>query len=154
MNNPSGAEQSYKRGEGENNTGDHPARQNPSYPPLVEQYRAGSGSADRPVAADRSRDRYSDAGNPPDRRQGYGNTADRYSDNRGGAPALASNGQEPGPFMADPSSAPKALSQTADRGRDRNSGGNAGISAQEGFANGEATGQPGSKQLEGAKLRK
>ncbi len=121
LNSPSGAGPSFRRGESENNAGNSQSRQNPSSPPMVEQYGTGGGAADRSLAVNRSGDRYSEGGNPPDRQQGSGKTADRYGNHPAGMSALTSNVQEPGPFMADPSSAPKALSQTADRGRDRNS---------------------------------
>ena len=150
LDSPSVAGPIFRRGESENNAANAQSKQNPANPPLVEQYRSGGGEANRSLAGYRSGDRYSDEGDPPDRQQGYAKNADRYGDNRGATAALASNGQEPAPFMADPTSAPKALTQTADRGRERYTGANAGLSAAEGIANGEGTGQPGSKQLEGA----
>ena len=137
-----------RRVEAEINAGNEQPRQNPSNPPLVEQYRGGA--ADRSLAAYRGGDRYADAGTPPDRRQEYGRNADRYGDNRVAATPAAPNGREPAPFMADPSAAPKALSQTPDRSRDRNSLSSAGIPPGGAPASGEGTGQPGPKQLEGA----
>jgi uncharacterized repeat protein (TIGR01451 family) len=153
-----------KRGEAEGNARNEQPKQNPSNPPLVEQYRGGA--ADRSPAGFRG-DRYADAASPPDRGQEYGRNNDRYADNRAAAAPATPNGREPAPFMADPSAAPKALSQTADRGQDRSRtranpapSGKAtqvrdpvppdGIAASDGFKNGEGTGQPGPKQLEGA----
>ncbi|MGA2059608.1 MAG: hypothetical protein ABSG67_03930 [Thermoguttaceae bacterium] len=150
LNSQSGAGPSSNRGDAENNAGYLPSKQSPSYPPMVEQYPAGGGAADRSVAVNRSGDGYNEAGNLPDRQGAFGKTADRYGNRPTGTTALASNGLEPGPFKADPSSAPRALSQTGEKGADRNLGANAGNLAADGFANSEGTGQPGSKQLEGA----
>ncbi len=150
LNSPSGAGPISNRGDAENNAGYSPSNQSPSYPPIVEKYPAGGGAADRSLAANRSGDRYNEAGNPPVRQSAMGKTADRYGNRPTGTAALPSNGLEPAPFKADPSSTPKALSQTGEMGRERNSGINAGNSTAEDFVNSEGIGQPGSKQLEGA----
>jgi len=153
LNSPSNAGPSFNRGNPEGNAGHSLSKQNPSYPPMVEQYPAGRSAADRSYAASGIADRYADAGNPPDGHSALGKPADRYGNRPAGTTPSSSNGREPAPFKADPSTAPRALAQTADKGRDRNSGlltGNTGNSAAEGFANSDGTGQPGSKQLEGA----
>ncbi|MGD0653219.1 MAG: hypothetical protein ABSA16_02645 [Thermoguttaceae bacterium] len=153
LNSPSNAGPTFNRGDPQSNAGHSLSKQNPSYPPMVEQYPTGRSAADRSYAAGGTADRYADAGNPPDGRSALGKSADHYDNRSAGLTPLSSNGREPAPFKADPLSAPRALSQTADKGRDRNSGlltGNTGNSAAEGFANSDGTGQPGSKQLEGA----
>jgi uncharacterized repeat protein (TIGR01451 family) len=150
LNSPSNTGPAFNRGDPEGNAGHSLSKRNPSHPPMVEQYPAGRSAADRSYAASGTADRYVDAGNPPDGHSALGKPADRYGNRPAGVTPLSSNSREPAPFKADPLSAPSALSQTADKGRDRNSGPIAGNSTAENFANSDGTGQPGSKQLEGA----
>ncbi len=117
--------------------GRRPSKQDASSPPMVERYPAGAGSADRFGPAHKNAENYADAARP----------VERYGRSAGGTSPV--NNQEPAPFQADPSSAPTALSSSADRARDRNTGSIAG-NPGEGFFNSDGTGQPGAKQFEGA----
>jgi uncharacterized repeat protein (TIGR01451 family) len=125
----------YRDGEADQSR--RPATQDPSSPPMVGRYPAGAASPDRygPAPAYKNAENYADAARPTDR---YGRAA-------GTAPA---NTQEPAPFQADPSSAPTALSSSADRARDRNTSPIAG-NARDGSSGTDGIGQP-AKQFEGA----
>ncbi len=113
LNSPSGGGPSFNSGDAENNAGYLPSKQGPSYPPMVEKYPAGGG-ADRSVSANRSGDRYTEA-NQPDLQSAMGKTADRYDNRPTGTTQFTSNGLEPGPFKADPSSAPGPYRKPARR---------------------------------------
>jgi uncharacterized repeat protein (TIGR01451 family) len=149
LNGPANAGPTSNRVDPESNPSRSLLKQDLSSPPMAERYLAGGNAADCSFAANKTADRYADAGNPSDRHSASGKQSDRF-DNRPAGMTPQSNSSEPAPFKADPSSMPTAIAQNSERGRDRNSSPTAGNSAAEGFSNSDGTGQPGSKQLEGA----
>jgi uncharacterized repeat protein (TIGR01451 family) len=120
LNGPPTAAVRPNRGDYQGNTNNSQSKQNQSAPPMVGRY--------------------------PSR----GNQEYRSADPPAVASTQSSAGQEPEPFKADPFSEPTALPQASDKGQSRNFGTVNKNLTVENYANNEGTGQPGSKQIEGA----